>query len=186
MMVAVVTVTSFCVLSSLDCRAQKWSLGTNLVGWADLATINAEVGVSVSQHFTINANVRYNPWIFNRDDVTKEFANNKRGVSLGFRWWPWYSHSGWWAGLDAQFQEYRYFGILGCKPESGYALGGVFGAGYTLMLHKHLNIDFGIRGWLGAKRYTIYELPEGGREVESGSKFFILPDDIRVSLIYVF
>ncbi|MBR6883581.1 MAG: DUF3575 domain-containing protein, partial [Bacteroidales bacterium] len=37
----------------LTCAAQKWTVQTNFLDWAALGTVNAEVGMSVSQHFSL-------------------------------------------------------------------------------------------------------------------------------------
>ena len=44
--------------------AQIWTVQTNLLDWAALGTVNAEVGASLSQHFSFVAGGRYNPWEF--------------------------------------------------------------------------------------------------------------------------
>ena len=43
------------LLSVLPVSAQKWSVQTNLLDYLALGTLNAEVGMSVSQHFSIFA-----------------------------------------------------------------------------------------------------------------------------------
>ena len=87
------------------CRAQKWSLGTNAVDWLWLGTMNASGSVAVDRHFSVNAEARVNPWTFNSDDPSKQMQDRRQTYSAGFRWWPWYVYSGWWAGLSALFSD---------------------------------------------------------------------------------
>ncbi|MBR4974058.1 MAG: DUF3575 domain-containing protein, partial [Bacteroidales bacterium] len=44
---------------------QKWSISTNLIDYANLITLNAEGNFSLSQHWSITLNSKYNPFIFN-------------------------------------------------------------------------------------------------------------------------
>ena len=45
---------------------------------------------------------------------------------------------------------------------------------------------FGIGVWGGMTRYTTYACPTCGTVTDNGKKVFILPDDVMVSLIYIF
>ena len=47
---------------AISSHAQKLSLSTNLVEWGNYGTINLDGGMSVSQHFSLLAGVKYNPW----------------------------------------------------------------------------------------------------------------------------
>jgi hypothetical protein len=40
--------------------------------------------------------------------------------------------------------------------------------------------------WAGADKYRRYSCPECGITVDEGDRGFILPDDVMVSLVYVF
>lgn len=54
------------------------------------------------------------------------------------------------------------------------------------MLSENLNLEFGLGFWGGVKKYTEYTCPACGVTVASGIKGFILPDDLIVSISYVF
>ncbi|MBO6247693.1 MAG: DUF3575 domain-containing protein, partial [Bacteroidales bacterium] len=94
--------------------AQSWSLGTNVAGWANLGTVNAEAGVALARRASLHAGVRYNPWTFRKGnpgdrftdpagDSERQFENRKRAFSLSVRYWPWYVYSGWWVYGRAQY-----------------------------------------------------------------------------------
>lgn len=185
------------LFSALDCRAQRFSVSTNAVEWANLGTINGEVGASIAQHFSIHAGVRYNPWTFRKSspdarfddpsgDEEVQFENRKQSYGLSLRWWPWYVYSGWWAYGKFQYQEYNRGGLLRHTAEEGDAFGGGIGLGYTYMLHKNWNIEFGGGIWAGSTKYVGYRCTNCGSITDQGKKFFILPDDIMVSIVYVF
>lgn len=177
--------------------AQRYSVSTNLVEWADLGTVNAEAGVAVAQHISLHAAVRYNNWTFRKGDpadrftdpygdTERQFENRKQAYALGFRWWPWYIYSGWWGYVRGQYMEYNRGGILKHTAEEGDAYGVGVGIGYTRMLHKNWNIEFGAGVWGGRKTYTEYRCTNCGSVTDAGTKGFVMPDDVFISLIYIF
>ncbi len=106
--------------------------------------------------------------------------------NAGIRWWPWHIYSGWWLGARGQWMEYNRGGIFSRSTEEGEAVGAGLSAGYTRMLHRNWNIEFGLGVWGGTTRYTTYACPSCGTVTDGGKKAFILPDDLMVSLIYIF
>lgn len=172
------------LLSALSASAQKWSISTNAAEWANLGTINADGSVAAGRHTTFGVGFRYNPWSFGSDG--DQFQNKQRTAYVYGRWWPWNIYSGWWLGGKAQVEEFNQGGIFKRKTEEGNAYGAGLSGGYTLMLHKNLNLDFGAGFWGGYTMYTVYECPTCGRIADSGSKWFIMPSDLIMSLVYVF
>lgn len=183
--------------TSSPALAQRVSVSTNLVEWANLGTANAEAGVAVSQHFSLHAGFRYNNWSFRKgqpddrlDDISgdaeRQFQNRKQAYNFGFRYWPWHVYSGWWLYLRGQWQEYNRGGVFRHTAEEGDAYGAGIGFGYTYMLGKHWNVEFGIGGWGGYKTYKVYRCTNCGSVVEQGGKGFFLPDDVFVSFSFVF
>lgn len=85
-----------------------------------------------------------------------------------------------------QYQEYNRGGIISQKTEEGDAYGISPGAGYSLMLHEKLNLDFGLSFWTGQKTYVTYACPSCGKITEKGSKWFIMPNEVRVAIQYIF
>lgn len=177
--------STFCVLS-FSASAQMRSVSTNLIDYADFGTLNIEGSVPVAQHFSVFAGARYNPWTIH-DGGDNQKQNRQMAVYAGTRYWPWHSFSGWWTGMKGQFQAYNRGGILKQETEEGEAAGIGIGAGYTLMLTNHLNLEFGAYLWGGYKYdYTVYSCPRCGRILENGSKWFAAPDDLILSLVYIF
>ena len=66
------------------------------------------------------------------------------------------------------------------------AYGAVLAGGYSLMLHRNLNLEFGAAFWTGRTDYTTYACPRCGRITGSGTKWFILPSSVMASLVWVF
>ena len=192
---------SFIVAMSLSIspalRAQRYSFSTNAVEWLNLGTINAEAGMAVAQHLSLHAGFRYNPWTFRKGDphdrfddpegiTERQFENRKQAYDVALRFWPWYIYSGWWFYGKAQYMEYNRGGLIHHPAEEGDAYGIGLGAGYTHMLHKNWNIEFGLGVWGGQTRYKTYRCTNCGSVMENGKKFFFLPDDAFISLIYIF
>ena len=155
----------------LVCSAQKWSISTNLTDYVMLGTMNAEGSVACGRHISTELSARVNPWTFHKGDPGKQMQNRHQTYAAGVRYWPWHIYSGWWISGMAQYQEYNRGGIISQKTEEGDAFGLSAGAGYSLMLHK---------------TYITYACPSCGRITDKGSKWFVLPNEIRVALQYIF
>lgn len=167
-------------------RAQNWSVSTNVLDYVSLGTMNAEVSAGVGRRVTIEASARVNPWTFHKGDPSRQMQNRHQTYALGMRYWPWHIYSGWWITADAQYQEYNRGGIISQKTEEGDAFGLSAGAGYSLMLHEKVNLDFGVTLWAGQKTFISYACPSCGRITDKGSKWFVMPNEIRVAIQYIF
>ena len=77
-------------------------------------------------------------------------------------------------------------GIFTPDTEEGYMYGGGLSGGYTYMINAHLNVDFGLGMWAGARKFTVYSCPRCGRKVKNGIGAFVLPNDLLIALTYVF
>ena len=166
--------------------AQKWSVSTNIMDYVSLGTINVEGSVATGRHLSVNASARVNPWTFFKGDNNKQMQNRHQTYAVGVRYWPWHIYSGWWFSAAMQYQEYNRGGIISQSTEEGDAYGLSPGAGYSLMLHEKLNLDFGFSFWTGQKTYITYACPSCGRITDKGSKWFIMPNEVRVAIQYIF
>ena len=72
------------------------------------------------------------------------------------------------------------------RTEEGDRAGAGLYAGYTHMLSPHWNIEFGLGMWGGISWYRKYSCPSCGLTVDNGREWFARPDDLLVSLVYVF
>lgn len=173
-------------LASFRCEAQRFSVSTNLLGYAALGTMNVEGAYSLSRRFSITAGAAYNPFTFREDTPQRQMQLRQRSCSLGVRMWPWHTWSGWWFAGKVRYQEYNFGGILSPETDEGDRYGMGLYAGYTHMLGSHLNLEFGLGTWTGVDYFRKYSCQVCGITLESGRKLFVLPDDILVSLVYVF
>lgn len=174
------------MLTCMPVQARKFSASSNLMGYACLGTINAELSYSPARHWSVTAGARYNPWTFRTLGQGKQFQLRQQSYALGARFWPWHVYSGWWIAGKVQYQEYNMGGIISRRTEEGDRAGAGLAAGYAYMLSENLNIEFGIGFWGGVKKYTEYSCPACGVTVSSGVKGFLLPDDLLLSISYVF
>ncbi len=182
----------FCAAAAM---AQTWSVAVNAADAIELGTIGVEGSAAVGQHWSIHAGARFNPWTFAKKDTFNglfsepnpdQFQDRKQSYAIGMRWWPWNVYSGWWVGGKAQYQEYNRGGILTKTSEEGDAFGAAFSGGYSLMLKEHINLDFGLGLWGGWTKYTTYACPSCGKVEDQGEKWFILPNEVILSLVYIF
>ena len=168
-------------------KAQRVAISTNVVDWANVATVNLEAGLSVHQHFSLLAGAKYNPWKFRTLNLGIPLYNNQTTAYAGFRYWPWYVFSGWWLGVQAQYTDYSETGLWRHALDTGKAIGGGLSFGYTLMLHKNLNLEFGAGMWAGRRyEHMLYCCPDCMRVRGSDPGNFVAINDISISFMYVF
>ncbi len=175
------------MLLGTECRAQRFSLSTNLLDYAYMGTMNLEGACSVSQHLSVIAGIRYNPFTFRKAVPEQQLQLRQQSYSLGVRYWPWHAWSGWWFAAKGRYQEYNFGGLMRSpETQEGDRGGlGVYG-GYTHMLGPHFNLEFGLGFWGGLDFYRKYSCQVCGRTVAAGKKVFVLPDDVMISMVYVF
>ncbi len=169
---------------SIGAKAQKWSVATNLLDYLNFGTINAEVGVSVDKHWTVALSGKYNPFYF---DFPEHPIVNKKGlVAVNARFWPFFVYSGLFYGFGAQCAVFRSGGIFSENTREGIAGGLTFEIGYSLIVSKHLNIEFGIGVWGGASGYTKYAGTRCGRKLSETTEPFLTFSDFQINILYNF
>lgn len=172
--------------AAFRCEAQRVSVSTNLLGYAAMGTMNIEGSYSLSRRLSMTAGVTYNPFTFRKHAPDEQMQLRQQSYSLGVRLWPWHTWSGWWFAGKGRYQEYNFGGILSPETDEGDRFGMGLYAGYTHMLSSHLNIEFGLGVWAGLDCYRTYSCQVCGFTIDSGKRTFVLPDDIMISLVYVF
>lgn len=181
-----ILVASALMLAGNSVYAQKFSVSTDLLGYARLCTFNVDASYAIARRWSLTAGARYNPFTFNAGDPEKQFQYRQQTYSVGMRLWPWHIWSGWWFTGKLRYQEYSTGGIISRTTEEGDRFGAGLYSGYTHMLTPHLNLEFGVGFWSGLAVYRKYSCPVCGLTIEDGRKFFLLPDDFMVSVVYVF
>ena len=182
----IILVAVLLIAGTRTADAQKVSISTNLVTWANLGTANLETNVSVHKNVTVFGGMKYNPW--NLRTKSEVPINNKQITGyVGAKYWPWHVYSGWGFGAKAQFQDFDQAGLISQNLVSGQALGAGLSAGYSIMIGSHVNLDLGIGAWGGrVLKYTAYK-DIGGYEVDRvGAKNFIFLDNVIVAFAYIF
>ena len=177
---------AFMCLLPLVSEARRFTLSTNVLGYVELGTMNMDMSYALSRKWSLTVGARYNPFIFYKGDPSKQFQHKQQSYFVGVRMWPWHTWSGWWFATKGRYQEYNTGGILSRETSEGDRLGVGIYSGYTLMLSRHFNIEFGIGLWGGLDMYKRYSCPMCGLTVDAGEKFFVLPDDLMISVVYVF
>ena len=165
-----------------ESAAGKGSISTNVAGYANLLTLNAEGSVPVSRRWTVNAGLKYNPFAFGKE----KFRNKQQAYYAGMRYWPWHSYSGWWMSGKIQYQEFNAGGLGRAETSEGDRVGLGLGVGFAYMVSKHFNVEFGASLWGGMEWFTTYSCPVCGDLELSGRKIFILPCDVIIAISYIF
>ena len=174
------------IMSAPAAFGQSMAISTNAAGYVNYGTLNMEASISVARQWTINAGVKYNPFMFKAGEDNHDVSNRQRLFAAGARFWPWHVYSGWWIAAKMQYQEYNVGGITSQETQEGDRIGLGATVGYTYMLGKHFNVEFGLGGWGGADFYTRYECPVCGLTTGQGRKAFLLPNDIVIAYSYIF
>ena len=167
-------------------HAQKAGVAVNLLDCAALGTLNIDASYAVSRRWSLTAGARYNPFTFRQGEPERQFQVRQQSYSIGARLWPWHTMSGWWFAAKLRYQEYNHGGVLSRETQEGDRAGAGLYAGYTHMLSRHFNLEFGVGLWAGADFYRRYSCTVCGTTIGDGTKPFVLPDDIAVSIVYVF
>lgn len=182
----IITTLTIAMGIGIGASAQNWAVSTNVVDYASLSTINVQGSAGIARRLTVDASVRVNPWTFHKGDPKKQMQNRHQTYAAGLRYWPWHIYSGWWISGMAQYQEYNRGGIISDETEEGDAFGLSAGGGYSLMVHENINIDFGLYLWTGQKTYVTYVCPSCGKIIDKGSRWFVMPNEVRVALQFIF
>lgn len=167
-------------------RLFKNSLSTNLVEWANFATVNLDASFRVSQHISLFIGGKYNPWKFETKGGMSIFENQTTAYA-GMRYWPRFVYSGWWIGAKLKYMDFSESGVLRPKLFEGKSLGAGVSFGYTWMIHERFNVEIGGGIWGGRHlAYSKYRTPAARDLIDSGAKNFVFIDDLSISLIYLF
>lgn len=172
--------------AAISAQAQKFSLSTNILDYACLGTLNLDASCSVSRRWSLTAGMRYNPFTYMKGNPEEQMQLRQQSYALGARVWPWHTMSGWWFAGKLRYQEYSFGGVWSDETEEGDRGGIGLYAGYTHMLSKHFNIEFGVGFWGGLDVYRRYSCPVCGLLMSTGKRLFVLPDDLMISIAYVF
>ena len=136
---------------------------------------------------TVSVKGRYNPYSFSTTLNDAGRIQNRTGsVSAGFKYWPFFVYSGFYYGGRIQWSRYNSGGIISHSSEEGDAVGIGMNLGYSLLVTKHLNLEFGLGLWFGGTKYKKYNSTTCGKLTEWGLKPFIAPNDIQITLLYTF
>ena len=80
--------------TAVSAAAQRFTVGTDGLGWLALGTVNADASVAVSRNVSLHAGAALNPWTYRKDNPDKQLQLRQLSVWGGARWWPWHVYSG--------------------------------------------------------------------------------------------
>ena len=166
-----------------NASADKYNLNIDLARIAMLGTLDADAGFDVSQHWTVQAGITFNPWTFKHDG--NQFQHRQLMGNQGARYWFWFTHSGWFMDFDGFYGIFNHGGIFGKKTYQGQAGGIHVSGGYALMLSEHVNLNFDIGLKTGFASYTVFQCPACGENLGRRQRLFISPD-LGIGLDFIF
>lgn len=168
-----------------DGENPHWSVSLNVADGFTFGTMGISGQYTLTRNVTLEAKARYNPWTWNAGEP-KQLQYRHQTYTVGARWWPWYTFSGWWVSGALQYQQYNRAGIGVSYSREGDAYGAALNAGYAVQIFPWMNVDFGLGFYTGYHKYVKYACPTCGKRLEAGEGFFILPDFITINLMFIF
>ncbi len=183
--IVAVFLSCFCLYSN-NIYPQRMAVATNLLGYLNFGTLNAQLEYGITQHFSIYIQGKYNPFEYEYNEGEKQINNKQAALSLGGRYWLWHNNSGWYFSGQMNFVNFNRGGIVSQDTYEGDAYGITLGAGYALMISKRINMDFGAGFMGGVADYVKYACPSCGRILDKDKKLFMSPNNVMVQLSYLF
>ena len=156
---------------ALRSEKARWALSLNLADAALLGTVGGSLQWGPSRHFSVENSLRLNAFSF-RDAA---LYDQRQTFTTAVRWWPWHIYSGFYVRASAQVEAARRKGIPLFSEGAGEAYGAGLSAGYSLLLSRHLNLEFGAGFWGGRLR------PAG----TENRRWFIAPDGLTLAIVLV-
>lgn len=166
-------------------REPNIGIATNIVGYANLITLNAEATYKLKERLSVHAGVKYNPFTFNKDNEN-QMQNRISAMQIGIRFWSWHTNSGWFTGGGAEFGYFNYGGIISKETHEGWRAGVNIIGGYSLMLSRHFNFEFGLGLFTGYRDSKRYACPKCGETLGTEKKIYVAPNNLLAQIVYLF
>lgn len=156
---------------------QRHSVSTNGISWGTLS-LNAEYSARIGYKQSVHVPFSWNPWIFGGNKKMKHFT-----VSPQWRYWKTEVYLGHFLG--ANLIGSRYNVSRGSYRFDGGAYGVGSSWGYAWLLNKRLNLE--VQAGIGVVRtdYKRFDCGTCGDYLSKESKWFLVPNRLAVSLVYV-
>lgn len=169
---------------AIEWGERRYLVGGNLAEYLDLGGLNIELGTTLNRHWSIHLLGKYNPFWWNVGK--KSFQHCEIYGKIEGKYWLWYVFSGWHLKGGVRYGEYNKGGLFRTDTQEGRGGGITLGGGYTLMVNKWWNIEFGLSLWGGYKSYKTYSAPRCGKLLEQGEKLFFSPENLTLSFQFTF
>lgn len=146
-----------------DTYVPQVALTWNAADLVETGQISVGTTIPLAKHLSFNLDLKCYPWTTN-DFGKTEFQNLNTVVQPGIRYWFWHVNSGFWMNTAFKWKakRFRQVGVEEWTNQNIYGL--VETVGYSLMLGKHMNLNFGIGGGIGMNQEprSIYSWREFG------------------------
>lgn len=164
-----------------------WAVSTNLAKWAFLGTANLGLHFPLAKSWSAELQGRYNPWTYHNDSDSKRMTWRERTLAAGARGWlNGCFEAGPYIGLGAQYTQFNRGGVFGDKTYEGVAYGAYLKAGWLARITDHWKFEAGL-GVIGAwADYDVYKCSVCGRQLDSRERWILFPDELNLSIVYVF
>lgn len=169
-------------------RIPLFGLKTNVLS-ALYTTFNLSGEVRIAPKYTIELSLSYNPWTFSDNRKLKHIM-----VRPEYRYWltrPFREH---YFGAYLHYSRFNIsdfdypFGPYPSEPDErlqGDLYGGGISYGYQWMFSSFFSIEFSVGLGYSYATYHSYECGECGDRMEKGSKHYVGPDKVGISLLYI-
>lgn len=159
-------------------KAQNKTLSTNVIGWGTLS-MNAEASIAINKKQTLHFPIAWNPWTFKGNKKMKHVT-----VSPQWRYWKTEKYLGHFFGANIIGSRYN-VGLTDYRYDGwAYGLGGSWG--YAWILGKRWNVE--VQAGVGVVRtdYKRYDCGTCGDFLSKESKWYVAPNRLALSVVYMF
>lgn len=173
-----------CLLPSGITHAQDIAIKTNLL-YNATATFNLGGEVKLSDQYTLDLSVGYNPWTFNDNRKWKHVL-----VQPEARYWLKESFNGHFLGIHGQYINYNVgntgpFHTLENNRYEGWGLGAGLSYGYMFRLADHWRMEASLGVGYTYLEYDKYDCRKCGDKQKSSSSHYVGPTRLNLSVIYI-
>lgn len=176
------TIKNYIILLLFICtssmKGQKSTASINLIEVGTMS-LNTEFGVRVGSRQTLHIPIAWNPWTFQGNKKFKHLS-----ISPQWRYWKTEEYLGHFFGANLIGSRYN-VGLTDYRFDGwAYGLGGSWG--YAWILGKRWNIEVQAGVGLVRSDYKRFDCGRCGDFLSKESKWFVTPNRLAVSFVYMF
>ena len=172
---ALMTILCFC---PKHLQAQFYSLSTNIPASVS-SNINLEFSMTLNRKWSAHLPVYYNPFVFSDNKKLQNFI-----LMPGVRYWVLESYINGFFGINAIGSKYHF--TWQDRRYEGQAYGAGISTGYAWMLSRRWNLEVEAGIGLIWADYRLYPCEKCGQKIRDEHRWYVVPNKLALSMVYLF